>query len=57
MTGGENAKLKIECFFDLADKKEAARINRLDKGQLVTVRGEYDGQVSHVQVRDCVLVQ
>jgi hypothetical protein len=58
LTGGdENAKLKIECFFDLADKKEEARIKRLDKGQRITVRGEYDGQVSNVQVRDCVLVE
>jgi hypothetical protein len=58
LTGGdENVKLKIECFFDLADKKEEAQIKRLDKGQSIKVRGEYDGQVSNVQVRDCVLVE
>jgi len=53
----ENVKLKIECFFDLADKKDEAQIKRLDKGQAITVRGEYDRQVSNVQLRDCVLVE
>jgi hypothetical protein len=58
LTGGdENGKLIIECFFDLADEKEEAQIKRLDKGQSITVRGEYDGQVSNVQVRDCELVK
>jgi hypothetical protein len=57
LTGGDaNAKLKIECFFDLASKNDEAQIKRLDKGQSITVRGEYDGQVSNVQVRECVLV-
>jgi hypothetical protein len=58
LTGGdEKAKLKVECFFDGADKKAEARIRRLDKGQSITVRGEYDGQVSNVQLRECVLAQ
>lgn len=58
LTGGdENAKIKIECFFDLADKNDEAQIKRLDKGQSITLRGEYDGQVSNVQVRECVLVE
>jgi hypothetical protein len=58
LTGGEeNAKLKIECFFVLANKKDEGQIKRLDKGQSITVRGEYDGQVSNVQLRDCVLVE
>jgi hypothetical protein len=58
LTGGdEKGKLKIECFFDMADKKEEAQIKRLDKGQSITVRGEYDRQVSNVQVRECVLVE
>jgi hypothetical protein len=58
LTGGkENAKVKIECFFDRGDKKDEAQINRLDKGQSITVRGEYDGQVSNVQLRNCVLAQ
>jgi hypothetical protein len=58
LTGGdENAKLKIECFFDAADKKAEAEIMRLDKGQSITVRGEYDGQVSNIQARDCILVK
>jgi hypothetical protein len=54
----ENAELKIECFFDyLPDAAAEARFRRLAKGQTVTVRGEYDGQVSNVQLRECVLVR
>ncbi len=57
LTGAdEKTKIKIECYFDLADKQTQAQIKRLGKGQSITVRGEYDGQVSNVQVRDCVLV-
>lgn len=55
--GDETAKVKVECFFDYTNQPEEARIRRLDKGQAVTVRGEYDGQVSNVQVRECVLVK
>jgi hypothetical protein len=55
--GDENAKFKIECFFDLADVQDEARIRRLPKGRAITVRGEFDGRVSNVQVRDCVLVK
>ena len=51
--GDEQAPLKIECFFDFADEEDG----RLAKGQTVTVRGEYAGRVSHVQVRSCVLVR
>jgi hypothetical protein len=54
--GDERAKLKIECFFDAADEDEPA-IKRLGKGRTITVRGAYDGRVSHVQVRECVLVK
>jgi hypothetical protein len=55
--GDETAKLKIECFFDMADEKDEVRIKRLGKGEPITVRGEYDGQVSNVQLRECVLVK
>ena len=55
--GDEAASLKIECYFDLSDKKDEARIKRVGRGQTITVRGEYDGQVSNIQVRDCVLVK
>jgi hypothetical protein len=53
----ETATLKIECFFELAEKKDEVRIKRLGKGQSITVRGEYDGQISNVQLRECVLVE
>jgi hypothetical protein len=57
LTGGEdNAKLKIECFFDLFDMQDEAQIKRLDRGQSVKVSGEYHGRVSNVQVRECQLV-
>lgn len=55
--GDAAAKVKAECFFDLANHQEEGRILRLKPGQTVTVRGEYDGQVSNVQVRECVLVK
>ena len=54
--GDENAKVKVECFFDLAYGPEEAKVRRLAKGQKVTLRGEYSGQVSNVQLRQCVLV-
>jgi hypothetical protein len=53
----EKAKVKIECFFDLGGRKDEAQIKRLEKGQTIKVRGEYDGQVSNVQVRECILIQ
>lgn len=55
--GDEAAKVKIECFFDYADRNLEGRLLRLPKGQTITVRGEYDGQVSNVQVRECELVK
>lgn len=55
--GDEAAKVKIECHFDYVDRNEETRILRFQKGQRVTIRGEYDGQVSHVQVRECELVK
>jgi len=53
----ENTKFKVECFFDLGDPKDAVRIERLDKGEAITVRGEYDGRVSNVQLREYLLVK
>ena len=55
--GDEDAKLKIECFFEPRGEADEARIKRLGKGKTITVRGEYDGRVSNLQVRDCVLVK
>jgi hypothetical protein len=55
--GDEKATVKIECFFDdyMTGVPDQGRIGRLDKGQTVTVRGEYTGQVSNVQLRECSL--
>jgi hypothetical protein len=55
--GDEQAALKIECFFDTVDEDDATRVGRLSKGTTITVRGEYRGRVSNIQVRDCVLVK
>jgi hypothetical protein len=55
--GDEQAKVKVECFFFPADDNEEARIEALRKGETVTVRGEFDGRVSNVQLRECVLAK
>jgi hypothetical protein len=55
--GDENAQLKIECFFDFSNDEDEVRSKQLGKGQAITVRGEYNGRVSHIQVRGCVLVR
>jgi hypothetical protein len=57
--GDEAAKVKVECFFDdyFLGPPDVARVGRLEKGQTVTVRGEYTGQVSNVQVHQCSLVE
>jgi len=55
--GDETAKVKIECYFDdyLTGVPDYARVRQLAAGQKVTVRGEYEGQVSSVQMRECSL--
>lgn len=55
--GDENSKLKIECFFELAFGEERDHIERLRKGDTITVRGEYDGRVVNIQLRECVLAK
>ena len=55
--GDEGAKGKIECFYDSAARADEARIERLTKGQTDTIRGEYDGRASNVQLRECVPVK
>ena len=55
--GDDTARVKVECFFGYMTAPDQARVKRLTKGQTITVRGEYDGQVSNLQVRECVLAQ
>ncbi|AWM38451.1 tRNA_anti-like protein [Gemmata obscuriglobus] len=55
--GDDGARLRIECFFDMADEDEESQLKRLKKGDRVTVRGEYGGQVSNVHVRACTLAK
>jgi hypothetical protein len=55
--GDEKAPIKIECFFDFW-LDENPRTQKLpDLGQAVTVHGEYFGRVSHVQIRQCVVMR
>jgi hypothetical protein len=55
--GDERPALRVECFFSFEDEEDEGRIERFGKGRPVTVRGEYDGRVSNVQLRECVLVK
>jgi hypothetical protein len=54
--GDEQAKTRFECFFDF-DERDETQGKRFDKGQAITLRGEYGGRVSHIQLRGCVLVK
>ncbi len=54
--GDVNSKVKIECFFDEFDGRNDLLLNRMRKGQTLTVRGEFSGQVSNIQLRDCILI-
>lgn len=56
--GDPAAPIKLECFFDFFEEDaDEARVKKLKPGQAVTVRGEYDGRVSHVRLRECRLVK
>lgn len=55
--GDREAKLRVECYFQPAGEDEAGRIGRLEDGKPATVRGEFDGFVTNVQLRECVLVK
>ena len=55
--GDDKAPIKIECFFGFLEEDDELPDKRLAKGQVVTVRGEYGGRVSHIQLRGCVLVK
>jgi hypothetical protein len=55
--GDAAAAVRVECFFDFADERAEGRVGRLAAGRRVTIRGEYDGRVSNVQVRECELVE
>jgi hypothetical protein len=54
--GDDKAPLKIECFFGYLDEEDEIENKRLAKGQKLTVRGEYGGRVSHIQLQGCALV-
>jgi uncharacterized protein (DUF1330 family) len=57
--GNDNSPVKIECFFDLNYEMNEPQdqIKFLGKGQRITLRGEFGGQISHLQVRFCTLVK
>jgi hypothetical protein len=55
--GDETGMLRIECFLDPTDEGDDVPGDVPARGQAITLRGEYDGQVSNVQLRNCVLVK
>jgi hypothetical protein len=55
--GDKQTQIKIECFFDFDAADANPTLRHLEKGQAVTIRGEYLGRISHLQVRACTLVQ
>lgn len=55
--GDEAGILRIECFFDGAEPGDERKLSLLEKGRAVTIRGDYDGRVSNLQFRECVLVK
>jgi DNA polymerase III alpha subunit (gram-positive type) len=56
ITLSDNKKLlqSVWCMFD---KEHEDELDHLTKGQLVTVRGEFDGSAVQLRVRHCVLVR
>jgi hypothetical protein len=54
--GDPEAAIKIECY-DLYELDIDPPRVKADKGQQITLRGEYAGRVSNVQVRGCVLAK
>ena len=56
--GDEDAKVKVECFFGFETTRDEKQLNdQLPKGKTATIRGEYTGRVSNVQMRDCSLAK
>lgn len=47
--------LKIECFFGYLDEMDDTVDQLLAVGRPLTVRGEYSGRVTNLQVRGCML--
>jgi hypothetical protein len=55
LTGAERNLLQsVQCMFD---KKHAPILKQLEKGQTVTVQGEYNGSLIAIRMIDCSLVQ
>ncbi|MBA7649085.1 hypothetical protein ES703_56879 [subsurface metagenome] len=55
LTGAERNLLQsVQCMFD---KKHAPILKQLEKGQTVTVQGEYRGSIIAIRMIDCTLVQ
>jgi len=54
LTGAERNLLQsVQCMFD---KKHAPVLEKLEKGQTVTVQGKYTGSIIAIRMIDCVLV-
>jgi len=54
LTGAEEDLLQsVQCVFN---KKHAPALEQLEKGQMVTVQGTYNGSIIAIRMVDCVLV-
>lgn len=54
LTGAEGDLLQsIQCVFN---KKHAPALEQLEKGQMVTVQGKYNGSIIAIRMVDCFLV-
>jgi len=56
--GGDiEAPLRIECFMAFVDDEDNVPAKLNDIGRQMTVRGEYAGRVTNVQMRGCFVVK
>lgn len=55
-TGDDKAPIKIECFFDYW-VDDAFKMQPPDVGQVIKIRGEYGGRITHLQLRQCAMVK
>jgi hypothetical protein len=55
--GDANAKIKIECYFDFINEHGEIPVPKLEEGQTVTLRGEFRGRISHIQIRECEVLK
>jgi hypothetical protein len=53
LSEGRDLLQSVRCIFDKGHEDE---LNRLTKGQMITVQGKFDGSIVQLRMRHCVLV-